>query len=197
MSAYLCHLFHRFTETVQCPRRSAGRPSRCADLIPEAIAFSIIAGVDPEASLCASFSITLPGSRPGLIAAATGAMALDMASMVKEHGSQYLLVATGLTGVPNHLMLAAPGRADVLRVAFGHYRLRHALAILIPMAKLPELTNVGWQVYATTAAGLAIIYGFPSITRDAAAAGRQRGAHGRVERSESGHPHRGRHGPVA
>jgi sulfate permease, SulP family len=139
-------------------------------LIPEAIAFSIIAGVDPKVGLYASFSIAvvcaIAGGRPGMISAATGAMALVMVTLVKEHGLQYLLAATVLTGL--------------LQLAFGLLRLGglmrfvsrsvitgfvNALAILIFMAQLPELTNVGWPVYAMTAAGLAIIYGFPYITR--------------------------------
>ncbi len=72
-------------------------------LIPEAIAFSIIAGVDPKVGLYASFSIAtliaFVGGRPGMISAATGAMALVMVSLVKSHGLDYLLAATVLTGV--------------------------------------------------------------------------------------------------
>lgn len=72
-------------------------------LIPEAIAFSIIAGVDPKVGLYASFCIAVitafVGGRPGMISAATGAMALVMVTLVKEHGLQYLLAATLLTGV--------------------------------------------------------------------------------------------------
>src|SRR5690606_11741785 len=72
-------------------------------LIPEAIAFSIIAGVDPKIGLYASFSIAVvtafAGGRPGMISAATGAMALLMVTLVKEHGLQYLLAATVLTGM--------------------------------------------------------------------------------------------------
>jgi SulP family sulfate permease len=139
-------------------------------LIPEAIAFSIIAGVDPKVGLYASFSIAvvcaIAGGRPGMISAATGAMALVMVTLVKAHGLQYLLAATVLTGL--------------LQIGFGVLRLGglmrfvsrsvitgfvNALAILIFMAQLPELTHVGWPVYAMTAAGLAIIYGFPHLTR--------------------------------
>lgn len=139
-------------------------------LIPEAIAFSLIAGVDPKVSLYASFSmavvIAFAGGRPGMISAATGAMALVMVTLVKEHGLQYLLAATLLTGVlqilAGALRLGALMRFVSRSVITGFV---NALAILIFLAQLPELTNVGWQVYAMTAAGLAIIYGFPYITR--------------------------------
>ena len=139
-------------------------------LIPEAIAFSIIAGVDPKVGLYASFSmavvIAFAGGRPGMISAATGAMALVMVTLVKDHGLQYLLVATLLTGVlqigAGLLKLGALMRFVSRSVVTGFV---NALAILIFMAQLPELTNVGWQVYAMTAAGLAIIYGFPYITK--------------------------------
>jgi SulP family sulfate permease len=139
-------------------------------LIPEAIAFSIIAGVDPKVGLYASFSIAViiafAGGRPGMISAATGAMALVMVTLVKEHGLQYLLAATILTGVlqiaAGMLKLGSLMRFVSRSVITGFV---NALAILIFMAQLPELTNVGWQVYAMTAAGLGIIYGFPYITR--------------------------------
>lgn len=133
-------------------------------LIPEAIAFSIIAGVDPKVGLYASFSIAtiiaFAGGRPGMISAATGAMALVIASLVKDHGLQYLLAATVLTGVlqviAGWVQLGALMRFVSRSVVTGFV---NALAILIFMAQLPELTNVGWQVYAMTAAGLVIIYG--------------------------------------
>lgn len=139
-------------------------------LIPEAIAFSIIAGVDPKVGLYASFSIAtiiaFAGGRPGMISAATGAMALVIASLVKDHGLQYLLAATVLTGmlqiVAGWVKLGALMRFVSRSVVTGFV---NALAILIFMAQLPELTNVGWQVYAMTAAGLAIIYGLPYITK--------------------------------
>lgn len=139
-------------------------------LIPEAIAFSIIAGVDPKIGLYASFSmavvIAFAGGRPGMISAATGAMALLMVTLVKEHGLQYLLAATVLTGIlqiiAGYIKLGALMRFVSRSVVTGFV---NALAILIFAAQLPELTNVTWHVYAMTAAGLAIIYGFPHITR--------------------------------
>ncbi|NRB56689.1 MAG: SulP family inorganic anion transporter [Salinicola sp.] len=137
-------------------------------LIPEAIAFSIIAGVDPKVGLYASFSIAVviafTGGRPGMISAATGATALLMVTLVRDHGLEYLLAATLLTGV--------------IQIVFGYLRLGelmrfvsrsvvtgfvNALAILIFMAQLPELTDVTWHVYAMTAAGLGIIYLFPYL----------------------------------
>jgi sulfate permease, SulP family len=139
-------------------------------LIPEAIAFSIIAGVDPKVGLYASFSIAViiafTGGRPGMISAATGAMALVMVTLVKDHGLQYLLAATVLTGVlqmiAGWLRLGSLMRFVSRSVITGFV---NALAILIFMAQLPELTNVSWVVYAMTAAGLAIIYGLPYLTR--------------------------------
>ena len=139
-------------------------------LIPEAIAFSIIAGVDPKVGLYASFCIAVviafAGGRPGMISAATAAMAVVMVTLVKEHGLQYLLAATILTGILQ--IIAGWIRLGVLMrfvsrsVVTGFV---NALAILIFMAQLPELTNVTWHVYAMTAAGLGIIYGLPYITR--------------------------------
>lgn len=139
-------------------------------LIPEAIAFSIIAGVDPKVGLYASFSmavvIAIVGGRPGMISAATGAMALLMVTLVKEHGLQYLLATTVLTGVlqmiAGALKLGSLMRFVSRSVITGFV---NALAILIFLAQLPELTNVTWVVYAMTAAGLAIIYGFPYLTK--------------------------------
>ncbi len=135
-------------------------------LIPEAIAFSIIAGVDPKVGLYASFCIAVItafiGGRPGMISAATGAMALLMVTLVKEHGLQYLLAATLLTGVfqviMGYLKLGSLMSFVSRSVVTGFV---NALAILIFMAQLPELTNVTWHVYAMTGLGLAVIYLFP------------------------------------
>lgn len=137
-------------------------------LIPEAIAFSIIAGVDPKVGLYASFCIAVViafvGGRPGMISAATGAMALLMVTLVKDHGLQYLLAATLLCGVlqnaAGYLKLGSLMRFVSRAVVTGFV---NALAILIFMAQLPELTNVTWHVYAMTAAGLGIIYLFPYV----------------------------------
>lgn len=137
-------------------------------LIPEAIAFSIIAGVDPKVGLYASFCIAViiafVGGRPGMISAATAAMAVLMVTLVKEHGLEYLLAATLLTGViqvvAGYLKLGSLMRFVSRSVVTGFV---NALAILIFMAQLPELTNVTWHVYAMTAAGLGIIYLFPLL----------------------------------
>ncbi|MBK8972492.1 MAG: SulP family inorganic anion transporter [Hahellaceae bacterium] len=137
-------------------------------LVPEAIAFSIIAGVDPKVGLYASFCIAVliafVGGRPGMISAATGAMALLMTTLVKDHGLQFLLATTLLTGVlqigAGYLKLGNLMRFVSRSVVTGFV---NALAILIFLAQLPELTNVTWHVYALTAAGLAIIYLFPLI----------------------------------
>ncbi|MFZ3154072.1 SulP family inorganic anion transporter [Pseudomonas sp.] len=139
-------------------------------LIPEAIAFSIIAGVDPKIGLYASFCIAVViafvGGRPGMISAATGAMALLMVTLVKNHGLEYLLAATLLTGVlqigAGYLKLGSLMRFVSRSVVTGFV---NALAILIFMAQLPELTDVTWQVYAMCAAGLGIIYLFPYVPK--------------------------------
>ncbi len=139
-------------------------------LIPEAIAFSIIAGVDPKVGLYASFCIAVViafvGGRPGMISAATGAMALLMVTLVKNHGLEYLLAATLLCGVlqilAGYLQLGSLMRFVSRSVVTGFV---NALAILIFMAQLPELTNVTWHVYAMTAAGLGIIYLFPYVPK--------------------------------
>ena len=139
-------------------------------LIPEAIAFSIIAGVDPKVGLYASFCmaviIAFVGGRSGMISAATGAMALVMVTLVKEHGLEYLLAATILTGILQ--VLAGIFRLGSLMqfvsrsVVTGFV---NALAILIFMAQLPEFNGVGIQMYAMVALGLAIIYILPRFTK--------------------------------
>lgn len=139
-------------------------------LIPEAIAFSIIAGVDPAVGLYASFviavTIAFTGGRPAMISAATGAMALLMVGLVKEHGLQYLFAASLLCGliqiVVGLLRLGRYVKFVSRSVMTGFV---NSLAILIFMAQLPELIGANWQTYAMVAAGLAIIYGFPLITK--------------------------------
>jgi len=139
-------------------------------LIPEAIAFSIIAGVDPKVGLYASFCISVViafvGGRPGMISAATGAMALVMVLLVKEHGLEYLLAATVLTGIlqvlAGALKLGSLMRFVSRSVVTGFV---NALAILIFMAQLPEFDGAGIQMYGMVAFGLGIIYLFPYITK--------------------------------
>jgi len=139
-------------------------------LIPEAIAFSIIAGVDPKVGLYASFSIAvvtaIVGGRPGMISAATAATAVLMVTLVKVHGLQYLLAATVLAGLiqiaAGYLKLGTVMRFVSKSVMTGFV---NALAILIFMAQLPELIGVTWLTYAMVAAGLGIIYGFPYLTK--------------------------------
>lgn len=139
-------------------------------LIPEAIAFSIIAGVDPKVGLYASFCIAVVtaflGGRPAMISAATGAMALLMVTLVRDHGLQYLLAATLLTG----LLQIAAGVARVGGVMRFVSRsvmtgFVNALAILIFMAQLPEFKGAGITVYAMVGAGLAVIYILPRFTK--------------------------------
>ncbi len=139
-------------------------------LIPEAIAFSIIAGVDPKVGLYASFSIAvitaIAGGRPGMISAATAATAVLMVTLVRDHGLQYLLAATVLAGLlqigAGLLKLGYLMRFVSRSVMTGFV---NALAILIFMAQLPELIGVPNLTYVMVAAGLAIIYLFPRITK--------------------------------
>jgi SulP family sulfate permease len=139
-------------------------------LIPEAIGFSIIAGVDPRVGLYASVAIAITtaliGGRPGMISAATAAVAVLVVPLVRQHGVEFLFAATILMGIIQigagllrlHLVMQFVSRSVITGFV-------NALAILIFMAQLPQLTNVGWQTYAMVAAGLAIIYGFPRITK--------------------------------
>lgn len=138
-------------------------------LIPEAIAFSIIAGVDPKIGLYASFSmavvIAFTGGRPAMISAATASTALLMVDLVKDHGLQYLLAATILTGIIQ-VGLGVIGFANVMRFVSNSVLTGfvNALAILIFVAQLPELRHVTWQTYPMVIAGLAIIYLLPRFT---------------------------------
>ena len=139
-------------------------------LIPEAIGFSIIAGVDPRVGLYASvaiaITIALIGGRPGMISAATAAVAVLVTPLVRDHGVDYLFAATILMGVIQ--AIAGLLRLDLLMQFVSRSVITgfvNALAILIFLAQLPQLTNVGWQTYAMVAGGLAIIYGFPRLTR--------------------------------
>ncbi|WP_242466594.1 SulP family inorganic anion transporter [Brevibacillus brevis] len=139
-------------------------------LIPEAIAFSIIAGVDPMVGLYASFCIAVTiafvGGRPGMISAATGAMALLMITLVKEHGIEYLFAATVLTGILQLVLGACKiGRLMTFvphTVVLGFV---NALAILIFMAQLPHFIGASWVMYVMLAGTLAIIYMLPRLTK--------------------------------
>jgi sulfate permease, SulP family len=139
-------------------------------LIPEAIGFSVIAGVDPKVGLFASFAIAcvsaFTGGRPGMISAATAATAVLMVTLVKEHGLQYLFAATILMGllqiIAGLLKVGRLMRFVSRSVITGFI---NALAILIFMAQLPELIGVPVSTYVMIAAGLAIIYLFPYATR--------------------------------
>ena len=139
-------------------------------LIPEAIAFSIIAGVDPKVGLYASFCIAVViafvGGRSGMISAATGAMALAMVMLVKEHGLEYLLATTILTGILQ-IIAGAFKLGSLMRfvsksVVTGFV---NALAILIFLAQLPEFKGADVTMYGMVALGLAIIYILPRFTK--------------------------------
>src|SRR5690606_18544631 len=137
-------------------------------LIPEAIGFSIIAGVDPRVGLYASVAIAIviafTGGRPGMISAATAAVAVLVGPLVRDHGVEYLFAATILMGAIQ--ILAGLLRLDLLMQFVSRSVITgfvNALAILIFMAQWPELTDVGWQTYAMVAGGLAIIYLVPRL----------------------------------
>ena len=159
-----------FQEWFSNPRRDviAGTVVALA-LIPEAIAFSIIAGVDPKVGLHASFCIAVViafiGGRSGMISAATGAMAVLLVSLVRDHGLEYLLPATILTGLLQ-ILAGAFKLGNLMRfvsrsVVTGFV---NALAIIIFMAQLPQFHGQGLLMYGMVAAGLGIIYGLPLLT---------------------------------
>ncbi|MFK0130210.1 SulP family inorganic anion transporter [Streptomyces rubiginosohelvolus] len=138
-------------------------------LIPEAISFSIIAGVDPAIGLFASFTmavvISIVGGRRAMISAATGAVALVIAPLNREHGFGYLVAAVVLAGV-FQVVLGALGVAKLMRfiprsVMVGFV---NSLAVLIFMAQIPEMRDVPWAVYPLIAAGLALMVFFPKVT---------------------------------
>ncbi|WP_221633964.1 SulP family inorganic anion transporter [Nocardioides luti] len=139
-------------------------------LIPEAISFSIIAGVDPQVGLFASFTmavaISFLGGRPAMISAATGAVALVIAPVMRDHGYDYL-IATVLLGGLVQVTLALLGVARLMRfiprsVMVGFV---NALAILILETQVDHLVDVPWTVYALTAIGIGLIVGFPRVSR--------------------------------
>lgn len=139
-------------------------------LIPEAIAFAIIAGVDPMVGLYASFSmavvIAFCGGRPAMISAATGAMALLMVTLVKEHGVEYLFAATVLTGIIQIIMgLFKLGRFITFLPQSVIIGFVNALAILIFMAQLPHFEGAGVVMYGMVALTLVIIYTLPRFTK--------------------------------
>jgi SulP family sulfate permease len=152
------------------PRGSALRDSGRPGAHPRGDRFSIIAGVDPKvglyASVCIAIVSAIVGGRPGLISAATGAMAVVMVSLVRDHGLQYLFAATLLTGalqiVAGWLRLG-PGHA--LYPALGDDRLRQRPGAVDLLGALPQFAGASWQMYAMVAAGLAIIYLFPRLTK--------------------------------
>jgi len=139
-------------------------------LIPEAISFSIIAGVDPRVGLFASFtmavSIAFLGGRPAMISAATGAVALVIAPVMRNHGFEYFVATVILAGILQ-VVLGVLGVARLMRfiprsVMVGFV---NSLAILIFLAQLPHLTHVPWLVYPLVAAGIAVMVFLPKLTK--------------------------------
>src|SRR5699024_10567660 len=131
-------------------------------LIPEAIAFSIIAGVDPMVGLYASFIIAVVisfvGGRPGMISAATGAMALLMGPLVRDYGLDYLLAATILTGIIQILF-------GVFKIAKLMKFIANALAILIFMAQVPHFVGINNVTYVFVVITLLIVYIVPRFIK--------------------------------
>lgn len=139
-------------------------------LIPEAISFSIIAGVDPAVGLFSSavmaISIAFVGGRPAMITAATGAVALVIAPIMRDHGFDYFIATVLLAGILQ-IVLGLVGVAKLMRfiprsVMVGFV---NALAILIFMAQIPQLVGVPWLVYPLVAVGLAILVVMPRLTK--------------------------------
>ncbi|MEE1744682.1 MULTISPECIES: SulP family inorganic anion transporter [unclassified Streptomyces] len=139
-------------------------------LIPEAISFSVIVGVDPAIGLFTSFTmavvISVVGGRPAMISAATGAVALVVAPLNRQHGFGYLIAAVVLGGV-FQIVLGALGVAKLLRfvprsVMVGFV---NSLAVLVFMAQVPELHDVPWPVYPLVVGGIALMVLFPRVTR--------------------------------
>ncbi|MCX5377507.1 SulP family inorganic anion transporter [Streptomyces sp. NBC_00091] len=139
-------------------------------LVPEAISFSIIAGVEPAVGLFSSFTmavvISIVGGRPAMISAATGAVALVIAPLNREHGLGYLIAAVILGGV-FQIVLGALGVAKLIRfiprsVMVGFV---NSLAILVFMAQVPEMRDVPWPVYPLLAGGLGLMVFFPKVTK--------------------------------
>jgi len=138
-------------------------------LIPESIAFSIIAGVDPRVGLFASFTMAVTiaflGGRPAMISAATGAVALVIAPVAREHGLDHL-VATVILGGVIQVVLGLVGVARLMRfiprsVMVGFV---NALAVLVLLAQLPHLRDVPWAVYPLVGVGLVLMVGLPRLT---------------------------------
>lgn len=139
-------------------------------LVPEAIAFSLIAGVDPAVGLYASVviavTISFVGGRPAMISAATGAMALLMVTLVRDHGLEYLFAASLLCGIFQIVIgLLKLGRYIKFVSRSVMTGFVNSLAILIFLAQMPELIGANWQTFALVAAALVIIYGFPRLTK--------------------------------
>jgi SulP family sulfate permease len=139
-------------------------------LIPEALAFAILAGVDPKVGLFASFTmavtISIVGGRPAMISGAAGSTALVIAPLVKSHGTDYFVAAVIVAGVLQ-VGFGLLGVAKLMRfvprsVMVGFV---NALAILIFSAQVPELIGVPWAVYPVAAVGLVIVFGLPKLTR--------------------------------
>ena len=139
-------------------------------LIPEAISFSILAGVDPQVGLFASFTmavtIAFVGGRRAMISAATGAVALVIAPVMKEHGLDYLIAAVLLAGLLQ-IVFSLAGAAKLMRflprsVMVGFV---NALAIVIFMAQIPELVGVPFVVYHMVALGLCILVFLPKFSK--------------------------------
>ena len=135
-------------------------------LIPEVIAFSFVAGVDPSVGLFASFVISIViaifGARPAMVSAAAGSVALVAAPLVASHGLPYLFAAGLLAGVVQ-IVFGLCKLGMLMRFVSSSVRtgFENALAILIFSAQLPHLQGANLATWAMLALGLLIIYGLP------------------------------------
>jgi SulP family sulfate permease len=193
------HRAQWFTDAGQARRDVLAGIVVALALIPEAIGFSIIAGVDPRVGLYASIAIatviSFLGGRPAMISAATAAVAVVVTPLVRDHGVPYLFAATILMGMIQ--IAAGLARLDLLMQFVSRSVITgfvNALAVLIFLAQLPQLMGVTWHSYAMVAAGLAIIYLLP---RRALSACRHRRARRDQHRHGPAGPDGGRHGPTA
>ncbi len=152
-------------------------------LVPEAVAFAIIAGVNPLTGLYAAFMVglvtSLIGGRPGMISGATGALAVVMVSLVAEHGVEYLFVTVVLMGLlqigAGLLRLGKFIRMVPYPVMLGFV---NGLAIVIFLAQMPQFQveqadgsrvwmhgAALWQMLGLVALTMAILYLLPRLTR--------------------------------
>ena len=152
-------------------------------LVPEAVAFSFVAGVDPLVGLYAAFFVglvtALIGGRPGMISGATGALAVVMVSLVSEHGTAYLFATVVLMGIIQ-ILVGVLRWGKFIRMVPHPVMLGfvNGLAIVIGAAQLEQFKTVsdtgakswitGTELYLTlglVGATMLVIYVMPKLTK--------------------------------